>query len=1090
MNEAERIENLVKRLEKVTDDFISTFPERRNRQLSRSSRYIHRVKDYLNDVKNKVIDGEITPSFETTLDKIESVIELTKNGSIKTLTGAPVYGKDTASLMKNIAKDIKEEQKAVKREAKNKYRDLPLTYDQSLLDEIDSTIGEMDRTEDQIQKANEIENAINLDFMANKTALDLKNEYKELEDTINRVQLEIDLIKADDSLDEKQKQARIRPKEKELNELKVRRQNLKEDKNISSTIDQVRKTQSSINRIGLEIELIEKDTSLNDEQKVARIAPKEEELYRLKDKLRRLRGILAKQQESKNVKYSLLDIPKEEIIRNSKGNLQKILDDIEELTKERDALEKELPLLKEDSDVSDSLVFDETIRRAIKEKEERLDTLNKLITLKRATYHKNYMLELDEIRNNAKNKLHAIDAEINLLSQDTIIPEVLVRNLVARNPKHEIKLINFDTIAADTDINNLDLPLGFYISGNRITNKDTAIGDLYLNMKVVKLIKKEKKLVIDDELLNSVSAEKEKMIVDTETIVPEEHLNKFDEEGKLITESDYNSASNEAEEEPAEEKEDTVIAVSSIEQVKRNKAKTFNEINQIKGNLNKHKEEIKELKSTIRKTKDKKEKAKLKSKLAALEKKYKEKDAKLLETKKIKEKAIDNYDNTIARYEGVKAIVRELRKYVESMDSEIDYDYCLAKQQEIIKLRGENNKYLPNNVLLEIANELDCEKERLDDETIKGVVEILAEGPPRPDKKGKITSKQAVAAVLGVALLGGGIYGVVKTKQSIDKNAANNAELSNTKLEQKEEDTKKEEKNDKEKTIKEQDLFVPEVTAEPVNEQKNKKVETQSSKTNTKETPKEEITDAGTKADPVHEGTTFEPVVDKSSGISDGGTRADENVEGEDITDTSKYNGEVTDAGTTEDPMYSDIGEPIIEENTEEELPDDDTVIDEEEAPDIGPAIEEKEQSEEAPKIDPVTEETTTEESPNEEEEVVNVEDVPAEETTTPEEPQEEPLVETEEPTIDNEPIPLSQEQIDAFDEEDVVEAFVNKGTTKGGINLDNISDADKKALIDRSLEISAENYDIPSGQPAPWESNVLDVYFDEELYNLDSKTM
>lgn len=1090
MNEAERIENLVKRLEKVTDDFISTFPERRNRQLSRSSRYIHRVKDYLNDVKNKVIDREITPSFETTLDKIESVIELTKNGSIKTLTGAPVYGKDTASLMKNIAKDIKEEQKAVKREAKNKYRDLPLTYDQSLLDEIDSTIGEMDRTEDQIQKANEIENAINLDFMANKTALDLKNEYKELEETINRVQLEIDLIKADDSLDENQKQARIRPKEKELNELKVRRQNLEVDRDISSTIDQVRKTQNSINRIGLEIELIEKDTSLNDEQKVARIAPKEEELYRLKDKLRRLRGVLAKQQESKNIKYSLLDIPEKEIIRNSKRNLQKILDEIEELTKERDALEKELPLLKEDSDFTDSLVFDETIRRAIKEKEERLNTINKLIADKRETYNEYYTLELDEIRKNAKNKLHAIDAEINLLSQDTVIPEVLVRNLAARNPEHEIKLINFDTIAADTDINNLDLPVGFYISGNRITNKDTVIGDLYLNMKVLKLIKKEKKPAIDDELLNSVSAEKKIRETDIKTKNSKESLNKFDEEGKLITESDYIDTSNEAEEKPAEEKEDTVIAVTSIEQVKRNKAKTYNEINQIKGNLNKHKEEIKELKSTIRKTKDKKEKAKLKSKLAALEKKYKEKDAKLLETKKIKEKAIENYDNTIARYEGVKAIIRELRKYVESMDSEIDYDYCLAKQKEIIKLRGENNQYLPNNVLLEIANELDCEKERLDDETIKEVVEILAEGPPRPDKKGKITSKQAVAAVLGVALLGGAAgYTVYKTKQSIDKNADNNLELSKTKLEQKEEDTKKEEKNDKEKPIKEEELFVPEVTAEPVSDNREAKLETQSEKANaTKETPKEAITDAGTKADPVHEEAGFEPIVDKSSGISDGGTRADENVEGEDITDTSKHNGEVTDAGTTEDPMYSDIGEPIIEENTEEEIPDDDTVI-EEEAPDIGPAIEEKEQTEEAPKIDPVTEETTTEESPNEEEEVVNVEDVPAEETTTPEEEQENP-VETEEPVVENEPIPLSQEQIDAFDEEDVVEAFVNKGTTKGGINLDNISDTDKKALIDRSLEISAENYDIPTGQPAPWESNVLDVYFDEELYNLDSKTM
>ena len=42
------------------------------------------------------------------------------------------------------------------------------------------------------------------------------------------------------------------------------------------------------------------------------------------------------------------------------------------------------------------------------------------------------------------------------------------------------------------------------------------------------------------------------------------------------------------------------------------------------------------------------------------------------------------------------------------------------------------------------------------------------------DKKGKITSKQAVAAVLGVALLGGAAgYTVYKTKQSKPKKICN-----------------------------------------------------------------------------------------------------------------------------------------------------------------------------------------------------------------------------------------------------------------------------------------------------------------------------
>ena len=1094
MNEAERIENLVKRLEKITDDFISVFPENRNRQLSRSSRNIHRVKDYLNDVKNKVIDGEITPSFETTLDKIESVIEMTKSGSIKTLTGAPVYGKDTASLMKDIAKDIKEEQKAVKREARNKYKDMPLKYEPSLVDEIDATIKEMEQTQEQTQKDNEIENTININI-SNKSTRELIKEISELKETIQRVKLEIDLIENDDSLDAQQKHNRIKPKKEELQELKGNLRILNSTKSISDVINQIRKVQSTINRIGLEIDLVEKDPNLSDEEKVARIAPKDEELYRLKSKLKRLRDVLNKHKEYMNIKESVTNIPESDFIKNSKRNLQKILDEIEELTGERDALEKEIPLLKEDSYSPDSVVYDDVIRRAIKEKEDRLETVRKLIALKRETYSREYIAERREMNHNTLNKLDAIQAEIDLLSQDIVQPVDLVRALKDSNPNNDFRAINFDTLAVDTDIKKLNLPNGFYISGNRITNKDTAIGNLYLNMLVVPLIKKEQP-VIHEEIINTVQPKEESLIEKEKTkedyneykkeayneYIPNEILdnNEIDINHKLSTDKELL----EEKEEPIEELNDNeetierpVIAVSSIEEAKRNKARTYNEINQIKGNLEKHKQEIKELKTKIKKTKDRKEKAKLKKDLDKLVKKYADKDAKLKETKKIKEKAIDNYDDFIDRYEGVKNIVRELRNYVESMDSEIDYDYCLAKQQEIIKLRGENNKYIPKGVLLEIANELDCEKERLDDETINGVIEILAEGPPRPEKKGKITKNQAVAAVTGVALLGGGaVYGLSRVKKSIDEKADANLELSKPAIEQRID--KNEEKETKKTKEEKQEFHVP-----PIEEtkQEEKTVVTQENKSKSeKQNKKEEITDAGTKADPVHESSGFEPQVDTSKGVSDGGTSGDPNVEGEDITDTSKYNGEVTDGGTTEDPIYSDDNEAIIEENTEEELPEEETII-EEEAPDIEPVTEDEEKTEEAPDIDPVTEEepeVTEEESPQEEEEVIDVEDLTPEENTIPDESEEEKEVQ-----------PLTQEQIDAFDEEDVVEAFVNKGTTKGGINLNNISAEDKKALIDRSLEISAENYDIPTGTPAPWESDVLDVYFDEELYSLDSKT-
>ena len=178
--------------------------------------------------------------------------------------------------------------------------------------------------------------------------------------------------------------------------------------------------------------------------------------------------------------------------------------------------------------------------------------------------------------------------------------------------------------------------------------------------------------------------------------------------------------------------------------------------------------------------------------------------------------------------------------------------------------------------------------------------------------------------------------------------------------------------------------------------------------------------------------------------------------------------------------MYSEDNEAIIEENTEEELPEDETII-EEEAPELEPAIEEETPEEDDPDLGPAIEE----ESPSEDEEVVNVEEV------TPEESQEAESAVEEQPSEEetSEYTPLTQEQIDNFDEEDVIEAFVNKGTTKGGINLDNLSDSDKKALVDKSLGISAEKYDIPTGTPAPWDTDVLNVYYEDGLYNIDVKT-
>ena len=951
MNEAERRESLVKRLEEITDKFIETFPEKRNKQLARSSRYIHRVKDYLNDAKNRVLDGEITPSFETTLDKIETVIELTSKGSIKAVSGAPLYSKNTASLMKDIAKDIKEEQKAVKKEAKNRYKDPEVKYDQSFVDEVGEVINQMDQEEELYQNENEIENLVETNIFNNDMSLDIYGEIKEIEETIERVKLEIDLIKADDSLEEKQKQQRIKPKKYEIKGLEARLQTLKYDKNVASIIEQARKTQKDINRLSLEIDLIQKDDTLSDEQKVSRIAPKDEELYRLKEKLKKAREVLYKQKEYKEVLNSVTDIPKEEIIRNSKTKLQETLDEIDELTNQRDVLEKEIVLLRHDLYTPGSKFMDEKLKDIIAEKEEMLDDIKEQIKTKRAKYNKNYMSELDK---SASTKLQAIQAEIDFLSQDIVLPAVLIKALKTLNPNSKIQYLDYNSIKSDTDINELNLPVGFYIDGNRITNRDTVVGPLYLNMQVKPLLMK-KDFKIDESLLEKVASSNQEKSKEADDYVI---MSSFEEKNKNIKN------------EETEEISELIIAVTSLEQVRRNKARTYNEINQIKGNLNKHKEEIKALKTKIKKTNDKKEKEKLKEELDRLVKKYKNKDAKLLETKKIKQVAIDNYDNFIERYEAVKSIIRQLIQYVETTN-EIDYDYCLAKQQEIIKLRGENNKYIPESILLEIANELGCEKERVDDETINQIVSLLSEEPPRPEKKGKITSKQAIATIAGVALLGSAPYLGVKVVKSIDDNADKRLEL-----------TKQQGENE--------DKDIPIITDE-------------------------EINDGGTKADPIHEAAGFEPIVDLSQGVSDGGTTGDPAVEGEVIADTSNYKGEITDAGTTEDPIFSDdLGEPIIEEYTEEELPDDDTIIDEEE---------------------------------------------------------------TE---------LLTQEQIDNFDEEDVIEAFVNKGTTKGGINLNYLSAKDKNALVNRSLDISEEKYDESAGEYAPWKSSVLDVYFDDELYNVD----
>ena len=1091
MNEAERLENLEKRLTEITDSFIETFPEKRNMQLRgrRTNNIIHRVKDYLNDVKNKVIDGEITPSFEETLDKLENVIELTKSGSIKTRSGAPLYGKETVSLLNQIADDIKKEQKEVAKESKKKYRDKPTRYSTDFLSEVDEVLN---RTEvkEEVQTANEIENVIGEDYDNREEGFN--QNINQIEEEIDRIENEIYLISIDSSLNQEQKERRISQKKNRIRELMPDLQTFYVNQNIINSLNQIDKTKNRINEVGLEVEELEKDNSLSDKEKQEKIDLKNDEIYRLKNTLRRKREMLSTIKEYSDVLASMTYIQEAELIKNSKNNLQGVLDEIEALQKESEEIRNNLALLKDDSYVSDSIVYDMTMQEAIKEKEDRLKVIEEEIKSKRAYYQEQINIEGSKIYKRGRQKLDLLQQKIDTLDYDIVIPEELVSALATLNPGKRIGLGDYNTIAYDGDIKELTLPIGFYIDEDRITNKNTVFGDLYLNMgakpleKVLEENKGLKREIFfppkpkntEDKLVDAIKKGLEILANNITGEYSIEEINEFFEnENKQAKEEVVEPEVEEQLEEPTA----PIIAVSSIEQAKRFKAKVYTELQQIKSDITKNEQEYKrarkELKEKIASATDPEEKKKLKEELKTKKYNFNVRRNYLNAEKKSKPKELENYDKFIERYNSIKQIVIDLRHYVENLDGEIDYDYCLAQQQKILELRGEGSIYMPQNVLLEIAEELDCRTDPVDDEVIQEVEDIFAKHPPKPSNK-------AIAAILGTALLGGVATGVgVAVAKSFDN------EAENTHLEQQEEETKKEEKqeeNEKEEVAKPEETEVPTITEEEINEQpeeaKEENLTTQGNNDSEEQEPikREEITDAGTKADPVHEESGFEPVVDTSQGVSDGGTNADPEVEGEDITDTSKYNGEVTDGDTTEDPMYSEDNEAIIEENTEEELPEDETII-EEEAPELEPAIEEETPEEEAPDLGPAIEE----ESPSEDEEVVNVEEV------TPEESQEAESAVEEQPSEEetSEYTPLTQEQIDNFDEEDVIEAFVNKGTTKGGINLDNLSDYDKKALVDKSLGISAEKYDIPTGTPAPWDTDVLNVYYEDGLYNIDVKT-